>query len=130
MQKTPIIVIAHEENSIRETAVQAVQKAGYEVICVNDGEGARGLLSSDPIPDAFVTDVALPGMPCYELCDEISKRGLRTKVILITSVYSKDAYKKGPTSLYGADDYVEPFSINEMLVPKLENLVPIQAQST
>ncbi len=120
----PRILIAHEEEAVRDAAMHAVQSAGYEGVAVADGDSALALLVSRPTPAALVVDVGLRGMAGYELCDEIAQRELPTKVVLIASVYSKTAYKRRPTSLYGADDYVEQHHVVDILAPKLAKLVP------
>jgi hypothetical protein len=45
------------------------------------------------------------------------------KIILLSSVYNKMAYKRAPLSLYGADDYIEKHHIPADLVPKINRLV-------
>ncbi len=114
------VLVAHDDQKLRESATQVMRVAGYEVVGVVDGESARVLLRSQPIPVALVVDVALPRVAAYELCDDIQRLGLPTKVILIASVFSKTAYKRRPTSLYGAHDYVEQHHIIDQLAPKLE----------
>jgi DNA-binding response OmpR family regulator len=119
----PRVVVAHGEAAIRDSAVAVARSAGHEVIAVPDGESVRLLLRTTPPPAALVVDVALPGALGYELCDEIAAMGLPTRVILIASVYSKTAYKRRPTSLYGAADYVEQHHIVDQLGPKLGALL-------
>lgn len=121
---TPRVIVAHETAEIREAALRVVRDAGYEGIGVAEGQSARALLASPPQPAALVVDVGLPGVLGYELVEEIRERGLPTKVILIASVYSHTAYKRRPTSLYGADDYVEQHHITDRLAAKLATLVP------
>ncbi|MEO1175086.1 MAG: hypothetical protein AAFX94_23985, partial [Myxococcota bacterium] len=48
-----------------------------------------------------------------------------TPVILVASVYNKTAYKRRPSDLYGADDYVEQHHITDMLPSKLCALIGI-----
>jgi len=119
----PRVVIAHEQDAIRDAATHAVRSAGYEAVAVADGDSALALLLSSPTPAALVVDVGLRGKAGYELCDEIAARRLPVRVVLIASVYSKTAYKRRPTSLYGADDYVEQHHVVDMLAPKLAKLV-------
>jgi CheY-like chemotaxis protein len=118
------ILVAHSELAVREAAARAVSAAGYDAVCVSDGIGALEVLLGTPRPAALVVDVALPELAGYQLCDEIAKRKLDVRVILIASVYSKTAYKRRPTSLYGADDYVEQHHVIDLLAPKLAALVP------
>jgi len=117
------VVVAHGESAIRESAIAVARSEGYEVIGVADGLSARILLTSSPHPAALVVDVALPDVLGYELCEEVRRRELSTKVILVASVYSKTAYKRRPTSLYGASDYVEQHHIVDQLADKLRSLL-------
>jgi CheY-like chemotaxis protein len=120
----PRVLVAHEEEAIRDAAIRAAQSAGYEAVGVADGDSALVVLLSQPTPAALVVDVGLRGKAGYELIDEIRRHELGTRVVLIASVYSKTAYKRKPTSLYGADDYVEQHHVVDMLAPKLADLVP------
>jgi CheY-like chemotaxis protein len=119
-----LVVVAHEEETIRDVAVRVAEGCGYKAIGVPDGAAAEALLMRTPPPAALVVDVGLPGRLGYELTNEIRSRNLPTKVILVASVYSKTAYKRQPTSLYGADDYVEQHHIPDKLPAKLARLVP------
>jgi CheY-like chemotaxis protein len=80
-----------------------------------------------------VVDVALQGLYAFEVVDKIRRRpGLgEVKIILLSSVYNKMAYKRSPASLYGADDYIEKHHLPDDLVPKINRLllgaVPAQA---
>lgn len=112
------VVVAHEEAKIREPAVDVARQLGLEAVGVADGQSARELLRW-AAPDILVVDVGLPGVLGYQLIDEIKALGLPTRVILIASVYSKTAYKRRPSSLYGAFDYIEQHHIVDDLAGKL-----------
>ncbi|NIQ96153.1 MAG: histidine kinase, partial [Desulfuromonadales bacterium] len=43
-------------------------------------------------------------------------------IILLSSVYNKAAYKRSPTSLHGADDYLEKHHISDQLIAKVRRL--------
>jgi CheY-like chemotaxis protein len=118
------VVVAHEADAIREAAMRVVRDVGYQAIGVAEGESAHVLLLSSPHPAALVVDVGLPRRLGYELVEDIRRAELPTRTILIASVYSKTAYKRRPSSLYGADDYVEQHHIPDQLAPKLVRLVP------
>jgi len=120
MTAKPRVLVAHDDQRLRESAMTVARSHGYEVVGVADGDSVRILLHSQPVPVALVVDVALPRVAAYELCEEIACENLSTVVILIASVFSKTAYKRRPTSLYGAQDYVEQHHIVDQLGPKLE----------
>jgi CheY-like chemotaxis protein len=117
------VIVAHDESAIRDSATQIARDMGYEVIGVADGQSARVLLASKPTPVVLVADVALPRVLGYELCDDVRRLGLATKVIFIASVYSRTAYKRRPTNLYGAYDYVEQHHIVDQLHDLIERAV-------
>ena len=123
----PRVVVAHEADVIRTVALRVVREAGYEGIGVGDGESARAVVFGAPPAAALIVDVGLPLVLGYELCDELRARRAPTRVILLASVYSKTAYKRRPSSLYGADDYLEQHHIPDLLGPKLARLVPLGA---
>jgi response regulator RpfG family c-di-GMP phosphodiesterase len=76
-------------------------------------------------PQVALIDVALPGLFAFELVDKVrSQPALKEiKILLLSSVYNKMAYKRTPTSLYGADDYIEKHHISDDLIPKISRLI-------
>lgn len=96
----------------------------YSVVESHDGEDAwRRLMELRPA--VLVSDVALPGLYGFEVAERVrGESSLKdTKIILIASIYDRTRYKRRPTQLYGADDYVEKHHIPDMLVPKINTLL-------
>lgn len=117
-----LVVVAHESESIREAIGRLCKSAGYQARTVADGWAALRALGDGP-PAALVIDVALPGAHVYEVVEEVRRRALPTRVVLVASIYNRTGYKRRPTSLYGADDYVEQHHIADDLLTKLERLI-------
>ena len=117
----PTIVVAHESEPIREAIRKLCADAGYRVLAVGDGQAA--LAAIDRKPAALVLDVALPSVHAYEIVEEVKRRAPETRVVLVASIYNRTGYKRRPTSLYGADDYVEQHHIPDALLVKLERLI-------
>ena len=117
------VLIAHESATIREAVRRLVEDGGYRVVSAADGVAALDHLGTLR-PEVLVVDVALPKVAAYQLCEEIRERHLPTKVILIASVYQRTAYKRRPTSLYGADDYIEQHHLPDALLGKIGKLLP------
>ncbi len=115
------IVVAHESDTIREAIRRLCADAGYAVEAVGDGSAAIDAL--DKRPAALVLDVALPEVHAYEVVEEAKRRAPDTRVVLVASIYNRTGYKRRPTSLYGADDYVEQHHIPDALLVKLERLI-------
>jgi CheY-like chemotaxis protein len=101
---------------------------GYSLRHARSGEEAWAAIGSWR-PRVALLDVALPGVPAFELCDRVradaSLRG--TGLILIASVFQQTRYKRAPTSLYGADDYIEKHHIRDRLPDKVARLLPAGA---
>jgi CheY-like chemotaxis protein len=117
----PLIVVAHETETIREAIRRLCSDAGYRTRGVSDGRAATDSL--DERPAALVLDVALPAVHAYAVVEEARRRSPDTRVVLVASIYNRTGYKRRPTSLYGADDYVEQHHIPDALLAKLERLI-------
>jgi len=103
--------------------------AGYSLRHARSGEEAWAVIGSWR-PHVVLLDVALPGVPSFELCDRVraDTTGLHgTGLILIASVFQQTRYKRAPTSLYGADDYIEKHHIRDRLPEKVAKLLPAGA---
>lgn len=77
-------------------------------------------------PQAVVLDVGLPGIPVFEVCHRVRQDPLHraVAVVLLASVYQRTRYKRAPTSLYGADDYIEKHHLRDSLADKITRLLP------
>lgn len=117
------VVVAHESETIREAIVRLLAEAGYRVTAVADGPAALHHLAATPHPEGLVLDVALPGIFAHELLERLAALGAPTRTILVASVYNRAGYKRRPSSLYGAHDYVEQHHIPDLLLLKLANLL-------
>jgi CheY-like chemotaxis protein len=115
------ILVAHESEVIREVIRRVVEAAGWQVEAVAEGKLASAALARHPA--ALVIDVALPDVLAFELVEEAREKAPETRVVLVASVYNRTGYKRRPTSLYGADDYVEQHHIPDALVDKLQRLI-------
>ena len=102
--------------------------AGFSLRQARSGEEAWAAIGSWR-PHVALLDVALPGVPAFELCDRVrADKDLRgTGLILIASVFQQTRYKRAPTSLYGADDYIEKHHIRDRLPDKVARLLPAGA---
>jgi predicted Zn finger-like uncharacterized protein len=118
------IMIAHSDVDLCNTIKKLVDEAGFKGILGHSG--ADVLAAMDVYrPLVAVIDVALQGLYAFEVVDTVRKRpGLeKVKIILLSSVYNKAAYKRSPISLYGADDYIEKHHIPDDLILKINRLL-------
>jgi predicted Zn finger-like uncharacterized protein len=118
------VMVAHTDHELCATICGILERAGFQCMVSHDGETALREMTAEP-PQVAVVDVALQGLYAFEVVEKIRQRpGMgEVKVILLSSVYNRTAYKRFPSSLYGADDYIEKHHIPDDLVPKINRLV-------
>jgi len=107
---------------------EVLAAAGFSLRQARSGEEAWAAIGSWH-PHVVLLDVALPGVPAFELCDRVraDKKLQGIGLILIASVFQQTRYKRAPTSLYGADDYIEKHHIRDWLPDKVARLIPAGA---
>lgn len=118
------VMIAHSDPELCGTIKKIVEDAGYEGVPGHNGAEVLSLMDT-VLPAVAVVDVALQGLYAFEVVDKVRRRpGLaNVKIILLSSVYNQAAYKRSPSSLYGADDYIEKHHIPDDLVLKINRLL-------
>ncbi|MBI1820864.1 MAG: response regulator [Nitrospirae bacterium] len=124
-EKTPSkkILVAVDGEATQEVMREVLTREGFEVFLAGTGKEALSILEKER-PEVAYLDVALPQVLGFEICEIIkeSSQLKGTKVILVSSIYDKTRYKREPKSLYGADDYIERHHIQDLLIPKLNQL--------
>ncbi len=110
-----LILVADDDEDVRELVVFRLERAGYEVITAGDGEEALKL-ALDRRPDICVIDVMMPGLDGYELTERMraSEELAGVAIVLLTASVQEAAVERG--FAVGADDYIKkPFSPAELL---------------
>lgn len=118
------ILVAHGDPQLCATIQEVLNRSEMACRVCSDGDQALSLMEQEA-PHVVVLDVALPGLYAFEAVEKIRRRpGLdHVKVLLVSSVYNKTAYKRTPVSLYGADGYIEKHHIPGDLVFKISQLL-------
>jgi CheY-like chemotaxis protein len=117
------VLVVHDTEAIREAIVRLLDEAGYRPSAVADGDAAVAAVAAPEPPDALILDVAVAGTPSFAVIERARALRLPMPIVLIASVYNRAGYKRRPTSLYGADDYVEQHHIPDLLLLKLARLL-------
>lgn len=125
------VLIAHNDQALCATIQDVLQQADISCQVSHDGPSALTMMTVKP-PQVVIVDVALPGLYAFEVVEKVKLiPGLETvKIILLSSVYNKMAYKRTPASLYGADAYIEKHHIPSDLVAYVHRLVTDAAPAT
>jgi two-component system response regulator RegX3 len=105
------ILLADDEHSLRRSVTYALERDGYAVHAVGDGEAALAEAGTGGY-DLAILDVMMPGRNGLDVCREI-RASSALPIILLTA---RDAETDVVIGLEaGADDYVtKPFSIAEL----------------
>jgi two-component system KDP operon response regulator KdpE len=108
----PLLLVADDDESIRQILSQELRAAGYGVVTAPDGAEALAVFHASP-PDLILTDLAMPRLDGFGVIAAVRKES-RTP-ILVLSVRGGESDKVRALDL-GADDYVtKPFSLAELL---------------
>ena len=108
------ILIADDDNEIRDLLEFDISHSGYDVECAKDGMEALEKAMSNQY-DVILLDVMMPKMNGFEVCKNIRKSGKKTPILLLTAKGTIGDKTEGFDC--GADDYlVKPFDIREVLL--------------
>ena len=108
------LLIADDDNEIRELLEFDLSHSGYEVDCAKDGEEAlqKALIGNY---DLVLLDVMMPKMNGFDVCNNIRKAKLEVPILMLTAKGTITDKTQGFDM--GADDYiVKPFDIQEVLL--------------
>ncbi len=117
----PRILFAHERRGVARAVERVLELEGFDYEHVADGAVCARRLAEERWA-GLVVDVALPTVAGYELVQQARDGGPTAGaqvVVLVASVYRRTSYKRQPTRLYGADDYVEIHHLCDSLPRKL-----------
>ena len=107
------VLVAEDDDRIREGLVNTLESEGYEVLQARDGGAAVEIFSRES-PDLVLLDVMMPVKSGYDVCKEIRGKDERTPIIMLTA--KGEEVDKVVGLQLGADDYVtKPFGIHELL---------------
>jgi predicted Zn finger-like uncharacterized protein len=119
------VLIANSDVDICNRVEEILKNEDFEVFKAYDGVDALAIIEKNR-PNVAILDVALPMMYGFEVCEHIKghfELKEDVKVILMASIYDKTRYKRNPTSLYGADDFIEIHHLHDDIVPKINRLI-------
>jgi two-component system response regulator MprA len=108
------ILVVDDERAVRDSLRRALELEGYRVELAEDGEQALRRLDLEPVPDAVILDVLMPGADGLEVCRTIRAVGNAVPVLMLTARAEIDSRVEGLDA--GADDYLpKPFALAELL---------------
>lgn len=109
------VLVAEDEESIREFIVINLTRSGYDVEQAENGTVALELFSKDETSfDVAILDIMMPEVDGLTVCKELRKRSSDLGIIMLSA--KTQEMDKVTGLLVGADDYVtKPFSPSELM---------------
>ncbi len=111
------ILVAEDDTTSRRILGAVLEKLGYKVSAVADGDAAWEEFKQEDPPRIAVLDWMMPGLSGLELCKKVREKGDEeyTYIILLTSNSAQEDIVEGLKT--GADDYiVKPYNRQELEV--------------
>ncbi|MEM7019169.1 MAG: response regulator transcription factor [Pseudomonadota bacterium] len=107
------ILLAEDDQYIREGLQTLLEREGYNTILATDGEEALHLFERET-PDFVLLDIMMPKQDGYAVCREIRRQNTTIPVIFITAKGEEIDRVVGLE--LGADDYIQkPFGTREVI---------------
>lgn len=107
------ILVAEDEEAVREFVTRALTHAGHQVVAVGDGLRALDALAAAPY-DLLVTDIVMPGMDGIALALKVSKDWPNLTLLLMTG-YAAERQRAHNLEALIHKVIAKPFSLAEFL---------------
>jgi CheY-like chemotaxis protein len=128
--RRPRILLAEDDDELRELLAQSLREYGYDVTEARDGTELWAFASwsiasqgSGRAVDMVVTDVRMPGATGIEVLDELRRMDARVRAIVITGAGDErttaEAHRVGAEVVFD-----KPFQVDDLLIAVLTLLPP------
>jgi len=108
---TPTLLIAEDDTVLARIVARLARDIGFSTIVHHDGDAACASLKTDA-PDAFLTDLRLPGMDGLELL-RVSKALVPRRPMLLMTGYATPMNDIEAFELGVADILLKPFELDQ-----------------
>lgn len=113
------IIIVEDDSLLREELMDMLQKAGYEVIAIDDFHEIIPKIVA-LAPGLVLLDINLPEQSGFEICKSLKSKGIGPILILT----SRDKLQDELHGLHlGADDYLTKPCNRDRLLARIQNLL-------
>ncbi|RMD64184.1 MAG: response regulator [Alphaproteobacteria bacterium] len=107
------ILLAEDDNSMREFLAKALRRAGHEVVAVGDGLDALAQMDDGHF-DLLLADVVMPGLDGIEVARRATKKQPGLKVMFITG-FAAVALRAREQSPKDARVLSKPFHLRDLV---------------
>lgn len=106
------ILVAEDEQSLRELVTIALRRKGHEVLAVSDGSEALGALSAGSY-DLLLTDIVMPVVDGIALSLKAARDNPEMRILMMTG-YAAERQRAHNLEELIHDVVLKPFTIEEL----------------
>ncbi len=121
------ILLAEDDDAMRQYLTRALERAGYCVVAVDRGTDALAHIMSGEAFDLLLTDIVMPEMDGIELAQRVARLQPAIRIMFITG-FSVVSLRAGAT-VPQAKILSKPFHLKE-LVSQVRQVLSHEAAST
>lgn len=107
------ILLAEDDDSMRNLLSRALERAGYEVVAVDRGTVAMPLIATGEF-DLLLTDIVMPEIDGIELARRAATLAPGMRIMFITGFAAVALDKNGPAP-HGAKVLSKPFHLRDLV---------------
>ena len=107
------ILLAEDDDNLREFLTRGLRRAGHIVLPAADGDSALNLLIDDSV-DLLLADVVMPGLDGIELARQATKRWPSLRVMFITG-FAAVALRQREMGDRPATVLAKPFHLRQLV---------------
>ncbi len=118
-QRPPSVLIAEDDQALRELLSFALHRAGFSVACCNNGLRLlemleQGIDDASTAADLVITDLRMPALTGLEVLEALFDRPNRPPIICMTAFGDAETHRTAIR--FGATHTIDkPFDIDEMI---------------
>lgn len=102
------VIVIDDDAMMRQALESLLDANGFEVRLFDCAEAAMRSTALEGA-SCIVTDIVLPGMSGFQLCDELSRKGLHLPIVFITA-HDDAAVHESATRARATALFIKPFS--------------------
>jgi two-component system cell cycle response regulator CpdR len=123
----PRLLVVEDDDSVRQLAARALERAGHSVDTACDGdEGLQLIVEAEGRYDLVVSDIRMPAMDGIEMSRQAAARDPGLRIMLVTGFADQ---RERASDLDGiiVDVLLKPFSLASIREAVAKNLSPVPA---
>lgn len=113
MSAPPVIAIVDDDASVRQAMGQLLRSCDLAVALFGSGAELLQAAALDRL-DCVITDVQMPGMNGFALCEALRARGLDMPVVFMTG-FAHEGYEQRARAIRAAGFLNKPFQDHEVM---------------